>query len=237
MRKILDLIPQTGEASWSILVEKALAHGMGKATVSRHLKRLVKLGILERRVDSSTYPPKVYYKRRSLKEERLYMPYEVATGLFGEPPSRGSSIDEVENWIKAQLRLLLAKIIFEVSPPPILFRNAPDDEIEAFTRENFLKGNEDLLEQMTQLHVLFSKITAFNEEKLQRINEAMLLEYYNMFDEALKPYNLSIDKIISMVKEGRMPPLKPLFPMKFSFTSPEKSQSKRGPEDITSNTS
>lgn len=49
--------------SWKQLYEKAEKFGMSRATLSRHLKEMVKLGLVERRVDTSRYPPKVYYKR------------------------------------------------------------------------------------------------------------------------------------------------------------------------------
>jgi DNA-binding transcriptional ArsR family regulator len=198
-RKILDLIPQSGETSWSALLEKAIALGIGRATLSRHLKALIKSNIIERRVDTSTYPPRVYYKRRSFEEPRFYMPYEVAAGLFPQP-TRESSIREVEQWILAQTRLFVAKIILELAPPPFLFKGASNEEIENHLRELFYSRSKNLLNQMVQLQCIFSSLTLFDIQKAQRTNEIMILEYYKMFEQALELYNLTLEKVATKSK-------------------------------------
>jgi DNA-binding transcriptional ArsR family regulator len=208
-RKILDLIPQSGETSWSALLEKAMALGIGRATLSRHLKRLVKLNILERRVDASTYPPRVYYKRRSLDEPKFYMPYEIATALFPQP-TKDSSVDEVERWILAQTRLFLANMALILAPPSMVFRNMPEEEAEKMIRELFYKRSQNLQSQIEQLHLLFSKLTVFDAEKLRKVTESLVIEHDKLFESAIKLYNLTIDKII----KGEAPLYKQLFPLK-----------------------
>ena len=214
--KIRNLIPFNQEVSWSVLAERARAQGIGKATLSRHLKKLEKLGIIRRRVDTSVYPPRTYYKHLSPEKIRLYIPYEAATGLFGDPPSKDSNIEEVKKWVEAQTRLLLAKIILEVSPNPLLHHAASDREIENFAYKHFLERNRKLLENMARLHALFTKIAASDEERMMQIQEKMLLEYYEMFEQALAIYGLSTDKIMDKIKGGKGPVLKPLFPISLS---------------------
>jgi DNA-binding transcriptional ArsR family regulator len=185
--------------------------GIGRATLSRHLKRLVKLNILERRVDASTYPPRVYYKRRSLDEPKFYMPYEAATGLFPQP-TKDSSADEIERWILAQTRLFLANMVFTLAPPSMVFRNMPEEEAEKMIRELFYKRSQNLQSQIEQLHLLFSKLTVFDAEKLRKVTESLVIEHDKLFESALKLYNLTIDKII----KGEAPLYQPLFPLKFN---------------------
>lgn len=62
VEKILSLIGDE-EVTWLQLYEKAARLNIGKATLSRHLKNLVKSGLVERRVDTTQYPPRVYYRR------------------------------------------------------------------------------------------------------------------------------------------------------------------------------
>jgi DNA-binding transcriptional ArsR family regulator len=205
----LDLIPQIGDISWSALLEKAKVLGIGRATLSRHLKRLVKLNILERRVDISTYPPRVYYKRRSLDEPKFYMPYEAATGLFPQP-TKDSSADEVERWILAQTRLFLANMVFTLAPPPMVFRNMPEKDVEKRIQEIFHKNSQNIQNQIGQLHLLFSKLTVFNAEKLHRVTESLVIEHDKLFESAIKLYNLTVDKIV----KGEAPLYKQLFPLK-----------------------
>jgi DNA-binding transcriptional ArsR family regulator len=223
--KILELIPKDREASWSVLAEKARALGIGKATLSRHLKRFVRLNILERRVDASTYPPKVYYRRPDPNAStgphlRVYIPYALATGLFGEPPSRETPIEDVERWMKAQISLLLAHIILEFHPGPFLYpRETPDEAIKAAAREIFLERNQHLIEDMAELRGIFAKAVAFDAERLDRIGDMIILKYCDMMEQALGLYGLSFEKILDMVKRGEAPPLsKPLFRLRYPFT-------------------
>jgi len=199
-RKVLDLIPQFEEISWSGLLEKAEAQGIGRATLSRHLKRLVKAKILERRVDTSTYPPRVYYKRCGLEGARFYMPYEAAIGLFPQP-SRESSVSEVERWILAQTRLFLAKVILELTPPPFILKGASEQEIKKRVKELLKNRSMNLLKKMVQLQCMFSTLTLFDSHKAQAITELMILEYEKMFESALKLYNLTPEKIMKVKNE------------------------------------
>jgi len=62
--KILSFLLEDKEVSWSELEKKAKEEGMSKASLSKHLKSLSELGLVERRVDASTYPPHTYYKKK-----------------------------------------------------------------------------------------------------------------------------------------------------------------------------
>jgi len=199
-RKVLDLIPQFEEISWSGLLEKAEAQGIGRATLSRHLKRLVKAGIVERRVDTSSYPPRVFYKRCSPDKPKLYMPYEFARELFPRP-TRKSRINEVENWILAQTKLFLARVILELTPPPFLFRGASEQEIRENLEEVFKTRDEVLLNHLLELQQAFAGLTLFDAEKAARITHVMILEYRKMFESALKLYNLTPEKIMKIKNE------------------------------------
>jgi DNA-binding transcriptional ArsR family regulator len=64
--KIIGVITDKGWITWSELYRLLEKEGVSRATLTRHLKNLVEIGVVERRVDTSSYPPKVYY-RYSLK--------------------------------------------------------------------------------------------------------------------------------------------------------------------------
>lgn len=67
-REIYDLLPKDGsEIQWSKLKQAAEKRGISSATLSKHLKSGVKIGVIRRRVDESTYPPKVYYRHNPPK--------------------------------------------------------------------------------------------------------------------------------------------------------------------------
>jgi DNA-binding HxlR family transcriptional regulator len=61
-REIYALIPKDSEIQWKELRKLAKQKGISSATLSRHLKKGVKDDVIQRRVDESTYPPKVYYR-------------------------------------------------------------------------------------------------------------------------------------------------------------------------------
>jgi DNA-binding MarR family transcriptional regulator len=52
---------------------------MSKASLSKHLKTLSELGLVERRVDTSTYPPRTYYRKINKPIMRRIIPAD-----FGE---------------------------------------------------------------------------------------------------------------------------------------------------------
>jgi len=63
---IYGALPDDGsEAQWSRLKEVAKEKGISSATLSKHLKHGVKIGMIGRRVDESNYPPNVYYRKTS----------------------------------------------------------------------------------------------------------------------------------------------------------------------------
>jgi len=63
---IYGSLPDDGsEVQWSRLKQMAGERGISSATLSKHLKDGVKIGMIGRRVDDSTYPPNVYYHKIS----------------------------------------------------------------------------------------------------------------------------------------------------------------------------
>ena len=60
--KILGLMGGRGWITWSELYRLLEKEGVSRATLTKHLKSLVEIGVVERRVDTSSYPPKVYYR-------------------------------------------------------------------------------------------------------------------------------------------------------------------------------
>jgi len=96
------MVPEhPSEATWSQLEKEAAKEKMSTTTLSAHLKELHKLGMIERRVDPATYPPKVYYcKTRSV--ESLLRPGEIGLPLWtltkedlAEFQSSGGNIDDL----------------------------------------------------------------------------------------------------------------------------------------------
>jgi hypothetical protein len=86
----------------------------------------------------------------------------------------------------------------------------PEEEAEKIIREIFYKRNQNLQSQIEQLHLLFSKLTVFDAEKLHRVTESLVIEHDKLFESALKLYNLTVDKIV----KGEAPLYKQLFPLK-----------------------
>jgi DNA-binding transcriptional ArsR family regulator len=60
--KIIGVIIDKGWITWSELYRLLEKEGVSRATLTKHLKSLVEIGAVERRVDTSSYPPKVYYR-------------------------------------------------------------------------------------------------------------------------------------------------------------------------------
>jgi len=87
-RLVLSLLPENGlERRWSEIEEAAQKLNLSTATLARALKKFVQLEVVTRRVDSSTYPPAVYY--------RLLTP-EVFAKLYDRLPL---DMREVRPWI------------------------------------------------------------------------------------------------------------------------------------------
>lgn len=64
MDAVLSLLPaDPTPVRWQDLLTKAKGIGMSSATLSKHLKQFVRVGMVRREVDSTSYPPKVVYRR------------------------------------------------------------------------------------------------------------------------------------------------------------------------------
>ena len=64
MEEVLSLLPaDPTPVRWQDLLAKARSIGMSSATLSKHLKQFVRVGMVRREVDSTSYPPGVVYRR------------------------------------------------------------------------------------------------------------------------------------------------------------------------------
>ena len=116
---VLDLLPTEGsEAGWSQLKEKAQRGGMSSATLRAHLKNFVRHGLVKRRMDPSTYPPRVYYRLNipRLFPMKMFDFYMASKRLdeIGDLVSKGGigelAGDLSEATVKAHTRMLAAAI-------------------------------------------------------------------------------------------------------------------------------
>lgn len=126
---MLSLVPKDREVPWTLLAKRAEGQGISKATLSKHLKRFVALNIVSRRVDASTYPPTVYYKRKEEgKEDQdgilVLGPYPFARAIIDAITGglkEDAKDEEVEKWIRGQTYLLLAEAISTLNLLPTFF--------------------------------------------------------------------------------------------------------------------
>jgi len=89
--KIRELLPEDGsESGWGDLEKRAVSAGISSATLSFHLKRLGRLGLVRRRVDASTYPPRTYY---SLAVKR------------SQPPPELTSLQNQQRWLESSVKV------------------------------------------------------------------------------------------------------------------------------------
>jgi hypothetical protein len=118
-------------------------------------------------------------------------------------------VEDVERWVKVQISLLLARIILELRPAPILYPpETPDEAMKAAARKIFLEGSQGLVEDMAELRGIFTKAVAFDTERLERIRSMMMLKYFDMVEQALDLYGLSglsFEKTLDMVKSQKDP--------------------------------
>lgn len=207
---LYPLIPEDGEISWSELLKKSR---LGKATLSRHLKRLESLGLVQRRVDSSTYPPTVFYKR--IKEHpALAMPFEVWRAWIGEyPPSREASPETNARWIYAQTLLLLAETVQTLTPPPFVLGDVSDEEILKWWSENNMENHFKMLyERLIEMHRDFCRATMYDSEKLFKVGSMLQFYAFNLREEALRQYGLNLPEVAEKIRGGEAP--KPSRPVK-----------------------
>ena len=65
---IVNLLKQKGPLRWNELLKET---GFSSRTVSKHLKRLIQQGVLEREVKTEGFPPSVVYRLREKLEEEV----------------------------------------------------------------------------------------------------------------------------------------------------------------------
>ncbi|MEM2927053.1 MAG: hypothetical protein QXO94_06295 [Candidatus Bathyarchaeia archaeon] len=228
-KKVLGLVPKDREVPWSLLAKKAEEQGISKATLSKHLKRFVALNIVSRRVDDSTYPPTVYYKRNKEEETTFTLgPYPFARAIIDAITGglkEDAKEEDVEKWIRGQTYLLLAEAIWALNIlPPFFAQILPKEEYERRDLETFRMQSKRFLIWLDRLHSEFLKI-ALSEppgqgqgegegegggqrlglERLSRIAETLLFEYCSIQERALDCFGLSIEKVREMREKGEMP--------------------------------
>lgn len=205
-QKILKLLGEE-EKPFSILAEEAEKQGISKATLSKHLKRFVAIGMVERRVETSTYPPTVFYKLSKREKPLIAMFYEGWRAWLGEyPPPRDASVEETAKWVYAQTLLLLAETVKTLSPPPFILKNASDEEILEWWRQNNIENHFKILyKRLVEMHLDFCKSVMFNEEKLVKINEMLRMYALSLYEEALRQYGLDFIKVAEKIRKGESP--------------------------------
>ncbi|MEM2463650.1 MAG: winged helix-turn-helix domain-containing protein [Candidatus Bathyarchaeia archaeon] len=206
-KKILGLIPYK-EVSFSALAAEAEKLHISRITLSKHLKRFVSLGLVDRRVDTSTYPPTVYYRRIKEESPIMLMPFEVWRAWIGEyPPKPEQGLEETLKWVQAILHLIMAKAVLTLAPPPFfLGQSLSEKEIEEWWRsQKFENQFKVLYEQLVETALDICKATITNKEKLLTINETMKLTYFSLLEEALKLYGLNFEKVAEKIRKGETP--------------------------------
>ena len=114
---IFRFLPVDGsEVQWSGLKEQAKRENVSTATLAGHLKDFVKKGLAERRVDSSAYPPRVYYCRKA----SLPSPSESKRSSEELAKVRELGFD-VDKYVSAKTRLELTMLVAYI---PMMFREA-----------------------------------------------------------------------------------------------------------------
>ncbi|MBS7647954.1 winged helix-turn-helix transcriptional regulator [Candidatus Bathyarchaeota archaeon] len=206
-RKILKLLEEE-EKPFSTLARTAEKQGISRATLTKHLKRLMALGLVSRRVDASTYPPTVYYRRIKGETPIILMPFEVWRAWIGEyPPKPEEGLEETLKWVQAILHLIMAKVVSTLTPPPFfLGQSLSENEIEEWWRSQKFENQFKLLyEQLVETALDICKATFTNKQKLLTINETLKLTYFSLLEEALKLYGLNFEKVAEKIRKGETP--------------------------------
>jgi DNA-binding transcriptional ArsR family regulator len=98
MEEVLSLLPVDAKpVRWQHLLAEARTIRMSSATLSKHLKQLVRLGMVKREVDSRSYPPKVLYRR---------IPHPLARAGASFPTDRMDSV-----WLTIHVIRLLSRTL------------------------------------------------------------------------------------------------------------------------------
>ncbi len=109
-QEILELV---GEAPtpFSELERRAEELGIGSGTLGRHLRALTQEGLIERLVDSTSFPPRVSYRR--IPAQSLLQ--ALSTGSTETPPlGPAPSGPEAEAWLRAQIHSLKYRLLIRL---------------------------------------------------------------------------------------------------------------------------
>lgn len=104
-RDILKLIPIEW-TPWSDIMRQAKNLKVSSATLSRHLQRFVKLGIVERKINTEAYPPATFYRLSPDLDFRLHQVFPA--GIFGPPRPPPDEPEALEDWLEGCILLMEA---------------------------------------------------------------------------------------------------------------------------------
>lgn len=112
------LTPAGAELQWTQLKQKAAAQGISTSTLSLHLKTLIDLGMVNRRVDNSTYPPSVFYSRQDpylfpmkfAEQARLYAELDLVAEIADKGKAGPKTMDTYEEAVNVNLLFMKAAL-------------------------------------------------------------------------------------------------------------------------------
>jgi DNA-binding transcriptional ArsR family regulator len=179
--KILSFLPEDKEVSWGELEKKAKEEGMSKASLSKHLKTLSELGLVERRVDTSTYPPRTYYRKINKPIMRRTIPADF--GELLEELLFDNTVPFDSKLFHIEVALVFLKIYFEEVFTSQFYlgvineiKSAEEERKKAlemiieqgYTFENFQKTCDNVL------HVIINFTLAYGyPEKILKVYETL----------------------------------------------------------------
>ena len=201
-REILALIPNQ-PISFSNLARKAEELKISRATLSKHLKRLVSMGIVERHVDGSTYPPTVFYRLKG--ELDMILPFEkVREGvrsLIGKIPKKSAS-EDLDTKIAKSLFLIFEDCLAIEAMHAIraaLAGSATDDE--GVVKQEIKKRIEILKNDFEDYCLKLFESTKNNKESSLELLAFLIIESTDLLEEALKILDLPISKVKQIILE------------------------------------
>jgi hypothetical protein len=213
---VINLLSANGtELQWSKLKEKAESSGISSTTLSKHLKEAVRLGTVSRRVDASTYPPRVLYSRRDQylfptkfnEQDRLLrelsLVEEILAGARKGPGTPGlyeQTLNVNLAFMKASLPTFLyarlgGKGPYEFKPGELSQEGAVDRYLEQ-ARKDAHDLADELLDVVLRpwIHKLLDFLLLFSSSNKGVLEEAARpileegIKALKRYDELLMPY-------------------------------------------------
>jgi hypothetical protein len=115
---VYGLLPEDcSEIQWSKIKEKASERRISPSTLSAHLKDFVKWGAINRRVDTSGYPPKVYYSKRR------FLPPSKEKSSIPTDAQQLASAEDVDEFLEGATRSYISFLLGFIT---LMFRAGTD---------------------------------------------------------------------------------------------------------------